>query len=95
MAEFTVINIVDGDTFDVDPGWAFKEKTGKRVQRVRPVGYNAPEMDTEAGKYAKKRLSDLILGKKVQLGTVHQFHYDRLVCEVSFNGKDLASYFKE
>ena len=39
MAEFKVVSIVNGDTFDVNPGWKWKGETGRRV-----AGYAAAEM---------------------------------------------------
>ncbi len=41
MTEFKVVNIVDGDTFDVDPGWKWNGDNGKRI---RPAGYDAAEL---------------------------------------------------
>ena len=40
MAEFTVSEVVDGDTFKVKNGWKWDNKTG---DTVRPTGYDAPE----------------------------------------------------
>lgn len=40
MAEFTVGEVIDGDTFKVKNGWKWENKTGNTV---RPTGYNTPE----------------------------------------------------
>lgn len=90
MAKFTVIGIVDGDTFDVSPQWLWNDQTGSRI---RPAGYDAPELNTLAGQIAKGKLSRLIAGKLVELGSAYRIDRGRLVCDVLFNGKKLEEYF--
>jgi len=90
MAEFRVNNIVDGDTFDVSIEWKWHGKTGLRV---RPTGYDAPELNTHEGQIAKNVLQRLLLGKTVDLGKAYRIDRGRLVCDVYFNGKYLADYF--
>lgn len=90
MATFTVSAVVDGDTFDVKPGWKWQGQTGTRV---RPTGYDAPELRNRDGAAAKAALEWRILGKTVELGTGHRVDRGRLVCEVYVNGKNLAEYF--
>ncbi|MCX6791500.1 MAG: thermonuclease family protein [Candidatus Gottesmanbacteria bacterium] len=51
-----VIEVVDGDTFFIE-----------NRQTIRLYGLNAPELENCMGQDAKKALSDLILGKRVQL----------------------------
>jgi len=92
MAEFTVTSVIDGDTFDVSPDWKWNGQTGSRV---RPTGYDAPELHAVGGQAAKDKLSGLILGKKVVLGTAHTIDRGRLVCDVFFNGRNLADYFPD
>jgi endonuclease YncB( thermonuclease family) len=65
MAEFTVVSIIDGDTFDVSPGWTWEGQSGTRV---RPTGFDAPEIATRGGAGAKAQLSQLILRQRVKLG---------------------------
>ena len=60
MSGFTVTCVVDGDTFDVTPQWRWNGQTGKRV---RPTGYDAPELHSTGGQAAKAKLSRLILGE--------------------------------
>lgn len=91
MEDFLVTNIVDGDTFDVEPKWVWEGATGSRV---RPTGFDAPEVGGLAGELATSKLRDLILDKTVQLGEAYKIDRDRLVCDVFFQGKNLASYFK-
>ncbi len=92
MSTFTVTDIIDGDTFDVSPQWKWKDETGSRI---RPAGYDAPELNTYGGQAAKDKLSRLIKGKAVDLRTAHKIDRGRLVCEVYFGGKNLADYFPE
>ena len=90
MEKFKVTGVIDGDTFTV-LGWKWQ---GQEGDRVRPTGYDAP--DTEPGRQvAKDKLSTLILGETVELGTAYRVDRGRLVCDVSFQGKNLADYFPE
>ena len=92
MRTFTVTSIIDGDTFDVTPQWQWNGQTGSRV---RPTGYDAPEMGTYGGQAAKEKLSNLILGGQVELGNAYKVDRGRLVCDVYFRGNNLADYFPE
>jgi len=93
MAEFTVTEVIDGDTFRVKPPWEWKNKTG---DIVRPTGYNTPEEGEPGYEEAKRRLIDLILNKKVEVKNAKAIDkYSRLVADVYYNGKNLADYFPE
>ncbi len=92
MSTFTVTAIIDGDTFEVSPQWKWNGETGSRV---RPTGYDAPELHAYGGQAAKDKLSRLILGKEVDLRTAYKVDRGRLVCDVYFRGKNLADYFPE
>lgn len=92
MATFTVSQIIDGDTFIVLNGWQWNDNAG---DRVRPTGYDAPELPSLAGYKAKQKLERLILNKEVELGNVATIDRGRLVCDVFFNGHNLADYFPD
>jgi endonuclease YncB( thermonuclease family) len=89
---FKAVDIVDGDTFDVSPDWRWNDQSGNRV---RPTGYNAPEEGEPGYQAAKAKLSNLILGKNVELRKAYRVDRTRLVCDVYYNGKNLADYFAE
>ncbi len=91
MVSFRVINIIDGDTFDV-PGWEWNGQSGTRV---RPTGYNAPEINEYSGQTAKQKLEKLALGKTVEISRAYKVDRGRLVSDVYVNGKYLAEYFPE
>lgn len=90
MTDFRVTVVVDGDTFDVSPGWQWNGQTGTRV---RPAGYDAPEMNTPAGRGAKIKLNNMLSGQVVRLADAYKIDRGRLVCEVYLNGKNLREYF--
>lgn len=92
MLIFKVTSIIDGDTFEVTPVWQWNGNTGNRV---RPTGYDAPELDAYGGQAAREKLANLILGKKVGLGTFYRVDRGRLVCDVYFQGRNLAWYFPQ
>lgn len=91
MSTFTVTNVVDGDTFDVSPAWSWRGNTGARI---RPTGYDAPEMSTFAGLVAKQRLTSLLLNKPVELRSAYDIDRGRLVCDVFLNGHPLHQLMK-
>ena len=90
MPAFTVTSIIDGDTFEVSPQWKWNGETGTRV---RPVSYDAPELNAYGGQAAKNELSRLIYGQQVKLRKAYKVDRSRLVCEVYFKNKSLADYF--
>jgi len=91
MVLFRVVNVVDGDTFDV-ASWTWEGQTGCRV---RPTGYDAPELPSSAGQAAKRKLTELVLGREVELRQAYRVDRGRLVCDVYFNGVYLAHYFSD
>ena len=90
MATFRVTSVIDGDTFDVSPQWQWQGHTGSRV---RPTGFDAPEIHASGGLAAKSKLQRLILGKQVELGTAYRVDRGRLVCDVYLNGRNIADQF--
>lgn len=87
MSEFYCFQVIDGDTFDVSPNWAYGGTTGSRV---RVAGVNAPELHNHGGMAAKKRLEQAVLGRNVVLYG-RALSYGRLVAGVTVNGVDLTS----
>jgi len=88
MSQHTVVNVIDGDTFDVNPEWI---RNGEKGGRVRIANMDAPEEGQSGYQAAKDRLTDLILNKQVTLGPALNFDRGRLVCEVYHQGKSLVS----
>jgi endonuclease YncB( thermonuclease family) len=91
METFSVVAVIDGNTFEVSSPWEFDGETGDRVQAT---GYNAPKSGKE-GMAAAQKLSILIQNKKVDLGSPHGVQRGKLVCEVYFQGVNLADYFPQ
>jgi len=88
----TVTEIVDGDTFKIAPGWKWNNNKG---DTIRPTGYDTPERGEEGFEETTEKLSQLILGKEVELGTPIKMSYHRLLVDVFFEGKHLREYFPE
>ncbi len=87
-----VTAVIDGDTFEVSPGWEWK---GEKGNRIRPTGYDTPEKGTPAYDQMKRKLEELILNKDVVIKNVVDIDRGRLVCEVYIGGKNLADFFPE
>lgn len=91
MEEFKVMAVIDGNTFEVSPDWEFD---GQRGNMVRAKGYEAPRYGKEAMKM-EQNLSILIMNKKVALGMPDGIEKGNLVCEVYFDGRNIADYFTQ
>lgn len=85
---FNVKEVIDGDTFDVTPGWKWD---GKEGDRIRIANLDAPELSEKGGQAAKTKLKNLIEGKDVELKNAVNLSYGRLVCDVYYNGKDVKN----
>jgi hypothetical protein len=91
MESFKVEAVFDGNTIEVSPKWQFE---GTKGDIVVATGYNPPKSG-KPGMSAEQKLSILIHNKKVELGTPVGLDGKKLVCEVFFNGINLANYFSE
>ncbi len=89
---FKVKEVIDGDTFKVEPGWQWEEQTG---DIIRPVGFNTPEKGETGHDEAKRKLNSLILGKEVELKNPIKLTYGRLLCDTYIDGKNLKNHFPE
>ena len=97
IKEGIVIKVYDGDTFtlasklphDNSPMYRFSV----RINRI-----NCPEIkskndeEKECAQIAKKCVSDLILGKKVQLHEISTDKYGRVLAEVTIGNVNIADY---
>lgn len=90
--DFKVIRVVDGDTFEVSPGWKWNEQTGSVV---RVNGYDTPEKGESGYQTAKDKLKELIRRKEVEFKNPIRITYGRLLCDVYYNGKNIADNFPE
>lgn len=86
--EARVVAVVDGDTIDVvlnsvPDEYADELTTGKTV-RIRYIGINAPEADTQEGQIATELNASLVEGKTVylELDNNHWDKYHRLLAYV-------------
>ena len=86
---FRVTSVIDGDTFDVQPGWRTDGRSG---HRVRIASFDAPELHARGGQAARSRLETLIGGKSVELYTKAIDRYGRLVADVRLNRIDITAF---
>jgi len=89
---FKVKEVIDGDTFTVNPGWKWEEQSG---DIIRPIGFNTPEKGKAGYAEAKRKLSNLLLNKEVELKNPVKLTYGRLLCDVYIGGKNLKNHFPE
>jgi hypothetical protein len=52
-------------------------------------------MHTVAGHQAKQKLAKPVHGEVVNLAKAHKIDRERLVCDVYYNGRNLADYFRK
>jgi endonuclease YncB( thermonuclease family) len=86
----TVINIVDGDTFDVNIEKA-SSKINHSVERIRLADVDSPEMESEDGPAARDFTYAVLMNKKVyldidDLSESGRDSYGRLICLVYMAG---------
>ena len=91
MESFTVEAVVDGNTVIISPPWKLDDQTG---DTIRATGYNPPKSGSAAIK-AEQKLSIMIQNKQIELAEPHGIERGKLVCDVYFNGINLADYFPE
>jgi len=91
METFKVEAVIDGNTFEISPDWEFRGETGNRVQAK---GYTAPKSGKEA-MAVEQRLSGLIQNKKVVLESPDGIERGRLICDVYYEGINIAEHFAE
>ena len=89
---YKVTSVIDVNTFEVMPPWKWEDQSGIRV---RPAGYNPPEENQLGYKEAKDKLKFLLLKKEVELKNFVDVDYDRLVCDVILDSKNLIDIFPE
>jgi endonuclease YncB( thermonuclease family) len=77
-----VVAIADGDTITVLDG-------NKQQHKIRLDGIDAPESSQPFGAQAKKALSDLVIGRQVNVAASKTDRYGRTVGKVSLDGKDI------
>lgn len=102
MIKTIVTEVIDGDTFKVAEPIKLIKGQGMSIvefaipnDKIRPAGYDAPEKGSKEYETAKEKLKKLILNKEVEIKKFLNYSFDRLVCEVYFEGKNLADYFTE
>ncbi len=76
-----VLTVADGDTITL-------RVDGDRV-KVRIQGIDCPERDQPFGKEAGDFVKDLVLNREVEVKSLGKDQYDRVLGEVSIDGKNL------
>ena len=79
-----VTEVIDGDTFHLSSPIRY---LGKSYSRVRIKNLNAADLSNQRGVFAKNALRRLIAGKTVTIDFHRELNYDRIVADVSVNGK--------
>lgn len=82
ILEGLVVRVADGDTLDV-------LDAGRRTQRVRLLGIDAPEGGQAYGKVARQVLKDRVIQRRVTVRVQDRDRYGRLVGKVLLEGTDL------
>ena len=83
ILEGTVVGVADGDTLTL-------LDSNRQQHRIRLAGIDAPEKAQPFGQRSKQHLADLAFGKDAKADCYKIDHYDRDVCTVYVNGKDVG-----
>ena len=91
MESFTVEAVVDGNTLIISPSWKLDNETG---DTIRATGYNPPKSGSE-GMKAEQKLSIMVQNKQIELAEPKGVERGKLICDVYFNGINIADHFPE
>lgn len=82
-----VLNVPDGDTFEIDIDSVSRQNTYSYndVERVRLRGVHAPELSEPGGLAARDRLRRELLGRRVRVDIFARDVYGRPVVDVTTN----------
>ena len=83
VLEGRVVGVADGDTLTL-------LDSNRQQHRIRLAGIDAPEKAQPFGQRSKQRLSDLAFEKEAKANSYKVDRYDRDVCTVFVNGKDIG-----
>ena len=78
-----VNEVIDGDTFKISTG---------TVMRLEDV--DAPEINSESGRKAKRKLEELILKRNIEYEEQTKDNYGRLVVQVWVDGLNVNATMK-
>jgi len=87
-----VTNIVSADTFEVFPPWRWKGQSGIKV---KVAGIEVPSDGEKGYEKAMMKLKIAVEGKEVELRNENEVDYDKLVCDVYVDGKNVADYLPQ
>jgi hypothetical protein len=102
MNEFRVIDVIDGDTIKLSPGWNWKLSNGDTLKgdTIRIFGYHLPPEGSYGFNFAKEKLKKLLLNQNITLKNamvlpLNESKNSKIACKVLLNDVDIASYFPE
>ena len=93
---FKVVEVIDGNTFRIYPGWKIR---GKEGDIVGINGCNAPKQGQLGCQAAKEKLEKLILDNHIELKkpvkiTYGKFPYGRLLSDVYLDEESLVFFLE-
>lgn len=100
MAEFKVIEVIDGETIKTLPTWNWKNRDGKQLsgETVKIRGYNIGNKNKTLTGLAKTRLENLLLNKYISLRNPVELpsgDLRQIECMIFLNDVDISTYFPE
>ncbi len=84
-----VANVLTADTFEVFPPWRWEGQSGIKV---KVAGIEALYEGEVGYARAKEKLKSVVEGREVELRNEKEVDYDKLVCDVYVDGKNVADY---
>ncbi len=89
--ERKVTKVVTADTFEVFPPWRWEGQSGIKV---RVAGIEAPREGEVGYEKAKVQLKSAVEGKQAELKDIKEVDFDRLVCDVYVDNKNISNDLK-
>jgi hypothetical protein len=102
MADFKVIDVINGDTLKLSPGWTWKVNPEKTIQgeTIKIIGITLPTRNTYEFNFTIEKLKKLLINKEVAIKNPivlpESSNQDALIAgRIVLNDVDVANYFPE
>lgn len=89
---FRIIEIIDGNTFKVEPRWMWN---GKEGGIVKSNGYDAPAAGQPEYDELLAELKRLLSKKEIELRNPKRISFGQVLCDVFVDGKSLSEHLLE
>lgn len=101
MADFKVIDVINGDTLKLSPGWTWRlnDESTIKGETIKIVGIKLPIRESYEFSFTVEKLKKLLLNKEITIKNpvvLPEKTNDALIAgRIVLNDVDVANYFPE